>query len=227
MSLASRLRRALGAPSLLAASLAALACSSPAPLPGGPPPVFEPGRELSLPGEGAPASAPPPAPEAPPAPPPSGPAPGASSAAPPSSAAPAGSAGSGSTWTSTDVEAAPVPAGAGDPVPADGRVGAKHLLVAYQGARQAAASVTRSRDDARKRAAECLAKARAPGAAFEKVVTECTDEPHGAKRGGDLYTFRPADMVPEFARGVLDTKVGQLSGVVESPFGFHVILRTK
>lgn len=217
---------------MLAASLVGLACSSPAPLPGGPPPVFEPGRELSLPGQDAPApSTPPPATDtAPPAadaPAPAGStAPSASpSAAPPPSAAPAGSG--PSSWTSTGVEAAPVAAGAGDPLPADGRLGAKHLVVMYAGSRQAPPAVTRTRDEARKRAEECLAKAKAPGAAFEKVVAECTDEPHGAKRGGDLFTFPAHAMVPEFTKGVLDTRVGQLSGVVESPFGFHVILRTK
>jgi parvulin-like peptidyl-prolyl isomerase len=97
----------------------------------------------------------------------------------------------------------------------------------YKGSRRAADSITRSKDEAKKRAEQCLAKAKAPGAKFDEVVTECTDEPYGAKRGGELGTFAPGMMDPAFSKGVLDTKVGQLSSVVESPFGFHVILRTK
>jgi hypothetical protein len=214
---------------LALAACATSACSSAPPLPGGPPPVFEPGRPLALPGENG--ATPSDAPATPPDATPAGGAPSPATAPPPgssppsSSAAPAGP-GPGS-WTSTSVEAPPAPAGAGDPVPADGRLGAKHLLVMYVDSRRAPEGITRTRDQARQRAEECLAKAEAPGADWGKVVTECTDEPHGASRAGDLGTFPPHAMVAEFTKGVLDTKVGQLSRVVESPFGFHVILRTK
>lgn len=221
---APRLPSAFLVAALALAAGAPSACSSTPPLPGGPPPQFEPGRDFTLPGE-APVAAPPASPEAPaPAPAPGDPA-GAPATDAPASTAPAGSG--PSSWTSTAVEPAPLPPGAGDPVPADGRVGARHLLVMYAGSQRAPETVTRTKDEARKRAEECLAKAKAPGAAFEAVVAECTDEPFGAKRGGDLYTFPPHAMEPRFAKGVLDTRVGQLSEIVETPFGFHVILRTR
>lgn len=189
-----------GAVLVIATAGLAVACSSPKPLPGGPPPEFEPGRELALP-------------------------PPADAAAPPPAASAQGAG--PSTWTSTGVEPAPVAAGAGDPLPADGRLGAKHLVVMYKGSQRAPEAVTRTRDDAKKRAEECLARAKAPAAKWDAVVTECTDEPHGGKRGGDLYTFPPHAMAAEFTKAVLDLKVGQTSGVVETPFGFHVIVRTK
>jgi parvulin-like peptidyl-prolyl isomerase len=34
-------------------------------------------------------------------------------------------------------------------------------------------------------------------------------------------------MIPEFQRALEATPVGTVSGVVETPFGFHLILRTK
>jgi parvulin-like peptidyl-prolyl isomerase len=104
--------------------------------------------------------------------------------------------------------------------------GAKHLLVAYKGARRANPSVTRSKDEAKKRALEASKKAKQKGTKFETLVADYSDEPGAAKRGGDLGRFRKGAMVPQFQDAVEKIKVGQTSGVVETPFGFHVILRT-
>ncbi len=206
----------LAAPSVaIALATHLLACSSAKPLPGGPPPEFEPGRALALPSQSEPRAAS------------RAPAAIANEPSAGTEPAPSGSGPQGSTRTSTDVQLAPVTPGAGDPVPADGRLGAKHLVVMYKGSQRAPHAVTRSKDEAKKRAEECSHKAKAPGAAWEKVVSECTDEPHGGERGGDLYTFPPQAMAAEFTKAVLDLKVGQTSGVVETPFGFHVIVRTK
>jgi protein-disulfide isomerase len=114
-----------------------------------------------------------------------------------------------------------------DPSPAARPMfGAKHLVVMYQGSRRAAPSVTRTRDEAKARALEALRKARA-GVKFEDVVTMYSDEPGAAARGGDLGRFPKGLMVPEFQVAVEALKPGELSSVVETPFGFHVILRTQ
>jgi hypothetical protein len=188
----------------------------PPPLPGGPAPEYEPPRAFDLPRETAPPAEP--APEAPPPPP-------ASASAAPAPAA--GATGPAAEWTSSGVDAPPPPKGSGDPIPADGRIGAKHLVVMYKGSRRAAETITRTKAEAQKRADGCLAKAKAKGAQFEAVVKECTDEPFGKERGGDLATFKPEAMDPAFTKALLDLKVGQVSGVVETSFGFHIILRTQ
>lgn len=55
-----------------------------------------------------------------------------------------------------------------------------------------------------------------------KVVSEC---PSG-EEGGDLGSFSPGMMVPEFDKAVFSLEVGSMSDVVETVFGYHLIVRT-
>lgn len=109
-----------------------------------------------------------------------------------------------------------------------GEFGAKHLLVQYKGARAAPITVTRTKEQARARTAAALAKLRRLGAdRFGELVSEFSDDVGSARRGGDLGRFRAGQMVPSFQEAVEELQAGELSGVVETPFGFHVILRTR
>jgi hypothetical protein len=105
--------------------------------------------------------------------------------------------------------------------------GAKHLLVMYKGGRRAPANVTRTKEEAKARAEEALKKIKVNKVKFEDVVAEYSDEPGAAQRGGDLREFPKGSMVPEFQTGLVKIKVGEVSDLVETPFGYHVILRTK
>ena len=64
------------------------------------------------------------------------------------------------------------------------------------------------------------------GADWEQLWEQNSNEP-GGQRGGDLGLFGRGQMVPAFEHAAFALSVGQISDVVETPFGFHVIQRTK
>lgn len=105
-------------------------------------------------------------------------------------------------------------------------VGARHILVMHVQSKSKPDTVTRSRDEARARAQQALVKIRG-GADFDQMVKEYTDEPGGAERSGDLGVFDRAQMVKGFSDAAFSLKVGEVSEVVETPFGFHIIKRTE
>lgn len=106
------------------------------------------------------------------------------------------------------------------------KIGASHVLVAYGGARGAAATVTRSKDQAHKRAEEALKKAKG-GTDFAALAKQYSDDPGSGPKGGDLGQFARGAMVKPFADAAFALKPGEVSGIVESDFGFHVIKRTQ
>jgi parvulin-like peptidyl-prolyl isomerase len=103
---------------------------------------------------------------------------------------------------------------------------AQHVLVTYRGAKRAPKGVTRSKSDAKARAQEAVAKARA-GTAFEDLVKTYSDDQATVERMGSLGKFHKGDMDPAFGAAAFALKVGEVSDVVETPFGFHIIKRTQ
>jgi parvulin-like peptidyl-prolyl isomerase len=107
------------------------------------------------------------------------------------------------------------------------QVGARHILVQYQGSERAAPTVTRTKDEAKALAEKVLAEVKAPGADFAALVGKYSDEPNAGQRGGDLGMFTRPRMVKEFSDAAFLLKPNEISGVVETKFGFHIIQRTK
>jgi parvulin-like peptidyl-prolyl isomerase len=103
---------------------------------------------------------------------------------------------------------------------------ASHILVAYKGAERADASVSRTKEEAKALAEKIHKSVTADGQDFAKTATEMSDCSSKA-RGGDLGTFPRGAMAPEFEDVAFVLGVGEISGVVESPFGFHVIKGAK
>jgi parvulin-like peptidyl-prolyl isomerase len=106
------------------------------------------------------------------------------------------------------------------------RISVRHILVKYAGAKKAPASITRTREEACLRAIEARDKVRG-GADFVEVVTQYSEEPGAASRGGLLPDVERKSLVPPFADAAFELELNQMSDVVETDFGFHVILRTQ
>ena len=128
--------------------------------------------------------------------------------------------------SSPAAEPAAAPGLAGPSEASPRSIAASHILVMHRGSMRAPADITRTREQARERAQEALARARA-GEDFKTLVAEHSDEPGAALREGRLGTFTRDDMVKPFAEAAFRLAPGELSDVVETPFGFHVILRTQ
>ncbi len=76
---------------------------------------------------------------------------------------------------------------------------------------------------ARKKAEELLARLRAAPDKFAELAKQNSQDPGSKDKGGDLGYFARGSMVKPFEDAVFKLKVGELSGVVESDFGFHII----
>ena len=63
------------------------------------------------------------------------------------------------------------------------------------------------------------------GQAFCAEARENSDCPSGAQ-GGSLGWFGPGMMVPEFDKAAFAMKCGEVSDVIETQFGYHIILKT-
>lgn len=75
---------------------------------------------------------------------------------------------------------------------------------------------------ARQRAEQLLAQLR-KGADFAKLASQFSDDKGSAKQGGDLGWFKRGTMVPEFEQVAFALKPGQLSEIVKTNYGYHII----
>jgi parvulin-like peptidyl-prolyl isomerase len=106
------------------------------------------------------------------------------------------------------------------------KITAKHILVKFAGAKRAPESVTRTREEACLRALEARAKLE-QGAAFADVVANYSEEPGAVSREGSLGAIERTSVVPAFADAAFELKAGEVSHVVETDYGFHIIMRTQ
>lgn len=98
------------------------------------------------------------------------------------------------------------------------QVGARHILK----------KVAKDADEETKKAArtaiEAVAARLAAGEDFATVATAESEDPGSAVKGGDLGLFGRGRMVPPFDAAAFSLEQGKVSDIVETDFGFHIIL---
>jgi protein-export membrane protein SecD len=100
-------------------------------------------------------------------------------------------------------------------------VKANHLLICYKGATRCEEDT--SKEDARKKIEELKVKITAGN--FIQTVKDNSTEPGASTSGGDLGWFGAGAMVKPFEDAALALKTGQISDVVETEFGFHLVYK--
>lgn len=82
------------------------------------------------------------------------------------------------------------------------------------------------REKARERASDLLLQVRKSPGSFPEVAKKNSQDSGSASRGGDLDFFGHGAMVKPFEEAVFSMKKGDISDLVESDFGFHIIQLT-
>lgn len=101
-------------------------------------------------------------------------------------------------------------------------ISARHILISWRG-NKLIPKLTRSRKEA-KALIEKLKAQLDKGVSFEALLAQSDDK---VTKGGLYVNFAPEYMVKEFSDAAYKLKVKEISGVVESPFGYHLIQRMK
>jgi hypothetical protein len=96
---------------------------------------------------------------------------------------------------------------------------ARHILFAIPG------GATQQQKDSVKRVAEGV-RARVTGANFADLAKRHSADPGSRERGGDLGPFRRPEMVGPFGDAVAALKPGEISPLVETSFGYHIVQRS-
>jgi len=102
----------------------------------------------------------------------------------------------------------------------------RHVLVRFAGARNAPSEITRTHDEAQTLATELRVRLAAPGADFEAIARE-TSEDGSRERGGDMGWLGRGRLAPAYETAAFSLAVGAISEPVETEFGFHVIQRVQ
>jgi len=93
------------------------------------------------------------------------------------------------------------------------QVQASHILFKTEG---------KNAEEVRTAAEAVLEKARG-GADFAALAREYSEDEGSAENGGDLGFFGRGAMVPEFEQAAFTMDVGQISNLIQTQYGFHII----
>jgi len=110
-------------------------------------------------------------------------------------------------------------------IPVPDKITVAHILLMYKGSDRAPEEVTITKEEAYEQTFKLLERIKA-GEDFTELAMEYSDCPSSAK-GGELAEFGRGAMVKPFEDVAFELKKGELSDIVETPFGYHIIKRLK
>lgn len=96
------------------------------------------------------------------------------------------------------------------------QVRARHILIKTQGKSDAEKKQAKAK-------ADDLLKQLQHGGNFEELAKKNSDDPGSAVKGGELGFLGHGQTVPNFDKALFTLQPGQLSGVIETDYGYHII----
>ena len=96
------------------------------------------------------------------------------------------------------------------------RVRVRHILIKTQGKPKADEPILRAK-------AEALLKQLKGGADFAELAKKNSDYTSSAVKGGEVGWVTRGQMVPNFEKAAFSLKPGELSGIVETEYGYHIV----
>ncbi|HET6931089.1 MAG TPA: peptidyl-prolyl cis-trans isomerase [Candidatus Acidoferrum sp.] len=97
------------------------------------------------------------------------------------------------------------------------RVHVEHILLLTTGKPDAEVA------EIRKKAEDILAQAKKKGANFEDLAKKYSEDPGSKAKGGDVGWVLPGQMVPEFEKASFSLNKGEISDLIKTQYGFHII----
>jgi peptidyl-prolyl cis-trans isomerase D len=98
---------------------------------------------------------------------------------------------------------------------------ASHILISYEGTQVPNKKEQRTKEEAKEKAEAILAQVKSNPESFMMLAFSSSDD-SSAQQGGDLGYFSQNQMVKPFNDFVFNSSIGSV-GLVETPFGFHII----
>ena len=100
----------------------------------------------------------------------------------------------------------------------DGMIRVAHILIRAQ------QQAPQSEWDAAKVRIDSIYNALKNGADFEELAKRVSQDPGSARQGGLLPFVQRGQLVKEFENAAYALQPGEMSGVIQSPYGYHIIL---
>lgn len=109
------------------------------------------------------------------------------------------------------------------------QVKASHLLVKHRDSRRPSSwreqNITRTKEEATEQLEKYIKMIETNQSTFEELATKYSDC-SSAKRGGDLGFFERNQMQKPFEEAAFNLDIGEMSSIVETDSGVHIIKRT-